>query len=181
MRLLSFLALGFLAASSTTVLAQSVGVGLPIDDEAGTPGIVSVWPNEGCPDCVRAPALVSAYETARDAILSGNAADVAKLHPRIVRIIEYSEKSGAGSYTSSNVSLAQLSARLKGCSPTAQGMVPPNPKSELKTFGIGADCPGKETRAFMSLSFKDNKLTTVFLMPDRPFLVQLPARSERGN
>ena len=149
---------------------SSPAVGLPIDDEQGTPGLIVVWPDEGCPECAQTPELVAAYEGARDAILGNSVANRATLNPRIVRIVSYSKASG---YKSKNVTLAQISERLKGCSPTAQGMLPPNLKAdELKTFGIGADCPGSEDRAFMSLSFKNNRLVTVFLMPDRPFIVQ---------
>lgn len=178
--------LGLAALGSAAIAAAQVGnaIAMPIDDPKDAsdgPVLAVIWSGP-CKTCTETPALRRAYESARDAILSGAPGSRASLHPRIVTIISYEppRPGGHGTYKDATATLDAVHDRLKACTIGSQGMLPRPTKTDMDSYGVGLDCPGQEMRVFMSLSFKNNQLETLYLMPDRPFFVQMASPSERG-
>ena len=174
----------FLAGAASAQVGSAIA--MPIDDpkdRSDGPAIAALWAGP-CKDCTEAPGLHRAYAAARDAVVTGAPGTRAALRPRKVVIVSFTKDGpgGYGMYQDKDASLDAVHDRLKGCRIAAEDMLPRPPKSHMDSYGVGLNCPGQEMRVFMSLSFEKNHLETVYLMPDRPFFVQMaPAAAEAKN
>ena len=166
------LAIGVACVASAQQRFESL-FGLPVGP--GGPGIgpwqVAIWPQHGCKDCKESVPERTVFAKSRDALIAGKL-DLSIMSGARFHVLPLRPFSPANEKV---VTAEELHDLISGCSVGSQGVLQRAKNgSRGISYGVGLDCPGTDSRRWLSLSFERRMLTHVYYLPGEPIQVLGP-------